>query len=49
VVVLLRLLGPFTAVAGRPTTLCWRLERSGADEAGQPTRVQYEVTMEVRD
>ena len=32
--VLLRLLGPFTAVAGQPITLCWRLERSTAGPAG---------------
>jgi hypothetical protein len=32
--VLLRLLGPFTAVAGQPITLCWRLERSTAGAAG---------------
>lgn len=31
---LLRLLGPFTAVAGQPITLCWRLERSAAGPAG---------------
>lgn len=26
---LVRLLGPFVATLGQPTTLCWRLERSG--------------------
>ena len=31
---LLRLLGPFSAVAGQPITLCWRLERSTAGPAG---------------
>ncbi|GAB4816227.1 hypothetical protein N2152v2_003273 [Parachlorella kessleri] len=35
--VLLRLLGPFTAVAGQPITLCWRLERSTAGPAGAAT------------
>jgi hypothetical protein len=29
-VVLVQLLGPFTATAGQPISLCWRLERAGA-------------------
>ena len=33
--VFIRLLGPFTAVVGRPVTLCWRLERCGAVESSQ--------------
>eukprot|EP00887_Chlorella_sp_A99_P003263 scaffold9.g3263.t1 len=40
--VFLRLLGPFTAVAGRPTTLCWRLERSGAEEGQQQQQRQQQ-------
>lgn len=31
--VLVRLLGPFVATLGQPTTLCWRLERSGPPAA----------------
>lgn len=57
--VLLRLLGPFTAMAGQPITLCWRLERSvagaGAEEPlplsprhEDVVPLQYEVLAEVR-
>ena len=44
-----RLLGPFAATVGQPTTLCWRLERCGQAEA-QPsaTRIGFEVQAEVR-
>lgn len=47
-VVLVQLLGPFAAVAGRPTSLCWRLERSGAAPPGdrRAARLHFEVGAE---
>ncbi len=51
-----RQLGPFVATVGQPTTLCWRLERSGTAEQAQQaqqqqqqqaTRVSFQVVAEV--
>lgn len=43
--VLVQLLGPFSAVAGHPTSLCWRLERSGEAEPAdrRAVRLQFEI------
>lgn len=38
--VLVRLLGPFVATLGQPTTLCWRLERSGPPAAAGGSEAQ---------
>lgn len=48
--VYVRLLGPFSASVGQPTTLCWRLERGGgvADQQQPAARVSFEVEAEVR-
>ena len=44
-----RLLGPFAATVGQPTTLCWRLERGGrAEQQPQAARISFEVLVEVR-
>lgn len=44
-----RLLGPFAATVGQPTTLCWRLERGGrAEQQPQAARISFEVLAEVR-
>jgi hypothetical protein len=47
-VVLLQLLGPFSAVAGRPCSLCWRLERKGLAPPGdrRTSRLAFEVSAE---
>ena len=56
--VLVQLLGPFSAVAGQPTSLCWRLERAGTPEdpaaaaaaavaaATEPSRLRFEIVAE---
>ena len=52
-VVMMQLLGPFSAVAGQPLSLCWRLERAGAAASAtaaaaviEPLRVQFELAGE---
>lgn len=48
-VVFVRLLGPFSATVGQPTTLCWRLERGGQPDQQLPaSRISFEVQAEVR-
>lgn len=46
-VVFVRLLGPFSATVGQPTTLCWRLERGGQPDQQLPaSRISFEVQAE---
>lgn len=48
-VVFVRLLGPFSATVGQPTTLCWRLERGGQPDQQLPaSRISFDVQAEVR-
>lgn len=45
--VFVRLLGPFSAAVGQPTTLCWRLERGGQPDQLHPAaRISFEVQAE---